>query len=582
MSDGVGSVTPTACSVGGLAGGGSRVESSLSRVDQARGTPVSLPIPSEKGNGGVGGSDKKLRVAESDLSSLFLVEASEIENRLREHVLELLEPTIHKQKVFDTRLREVKRILDLHSEDISKLKKAQSDAAAKSDQVDNFRLELAGWDKERRTHEQQVGDRLSMQEVEINALRQGMEKKVGDEAALGRAVKGLGDTMETTKEEMSELRRFLMDRLDLNRDKLAKLRDEFETRVLAVENEVHRCVDNQVSSDTRISHMKAELGRMSDKVAQVMRGIDDLDNSKASVNCVEAQQQEFSAFARQVSAHVSGLRQQFGGLVDDVKAHFQTAAQVVSSSTAEQMESLRDQYRAEVKRMDGMADKIDAFMANQKGVSAVQKANVEKYREEARSDVQSLRDTTTASDAAKKQQLTMLDTDVQQLRSSVKRLEMSPSAKNGVSLAQNHLVSLLIDSQSLGCAMERQDNIDRKSISLFGYKSDSAPRKEPRLPEIDSRGMATSRTPNRTPRNKGVSDSPRMKANDCGQVLSLDSRCLSCSSNVGATLAGFKLACLNYSPSTVEFQRAIYTREELLDMQMELLDQAKEQLRSAD
>eukprot|EP00927_Polykrikos_kofoidii_P011216 TRINITY_DN14737_c0_g1_i1.p1 TRINITY_DN14737_c0_g1~~TRINITY_DN14737_c0_g1_i1.p1 ORF type:complete len:577 (-),score=124.68 TRINITY_DN14737_c0_g1_i1:127-1857(-) len=576
MSDGVGSVTPTASCVGGRSGGGSRVESSLSRVEQSRGTPVSLQIPSEKGNGG--GSDKKLCVAESDLSTSLLVEASEIENRLREHVLELLEPTIHKQRVFDTRLREVKRISDVHSEDILMLKRAQSDAAAKSEQVDNFRLELAGWDKERRTHEQQVGDRLSMQEVEINALRQGMEKKVGDEAALGRAVKGLGDTMETSKEEMAELRRSLMDRLDLNRDKLAKLRDEFETRVLAVESEAHRCVDNQISSDTRISHMKAELGRMSDKVAQVMRGIDDLDNSKASVNCVEAQQQEFSAFARQVSAHVSGLRQQFGGLVDDVKAHFQTAAQVVSSSTAEQMESMRDQYRAEMKRMDELVKEIDAFMANQKGTSSVLKANVEKYREEARSDIQSLRDTTTASDASRKHQLTMIDTEVQQLRSSVKKLETSPSGHNNASLAQTHLVSLLIDSQMLGCAMERQDNIDRKSISLFGYKSESAPRKESRLPEINCSGKATSRTP----RNRSVGGSPTMKANDCGQVLSLDSRCLSCSGNVGATLAGFKLACLNYSPSSVEFERAIYTREELLNMQMDLLDQAKEQLRSAD
>merc|ERR1719162_660669 len=115
-----------------------------------------------------------------------------------------------------------------------------------------------------------------------------------------------------------------------------------------------------------ISHMKADHERMAQSVEEAVAGVADLWRSKASVGCVEEQQQEFSEFARQVSAHVSGLRQQFGSLVDDVKAHFQTAARVVATSTSQQMDQMRNQYKSEVGRMDDVLNQMEHFMASQK------------------------------------------------------------------------------------------------------------------------------------------------------------------------------------------------------------------------
>merc|ERR1712113_1227109 len=124
-----------------------------------------------------------------------------------------------------------------------------------------------------------------------------------------------------------------------------------------------------------IGHMKAELSRVGNSVGEIVQGVADLWRAKASVVCVEEQQQEFSEFARQVNTHVSGLRQQFGSLVDDVKAHFQTAAHVVGTSTAKQMDDMREHYQEEVQRVDTVLAEIADFVETQKG-SQTQMTNV--------------------------------------------------------------------------------------------------------------------------------------------------------------------------------------------------------------
>jgi len=64
-------------------------------------------------------------------------------------------------------------------------------------------------------------------------------------------------------------------------------------------------------------------------------------------------------------------------------------------------------------------------------------------------------------------------------------------------------------------------------------------------------------------------------------VITVDKRCLSCSGSHATVLAGFKLACLQYTPGPVEYQKVIYDRTELLDLQIKLVEQAKERLKSA-
>lgn len=72
-------------------------------------------------------------------------------------------------------------------------------------------------------------------------------------------------------------------------------------------------------------------------------------------------------------------------------------------------------------------------------------------------------------------------------------------------------------------------------------------------------------------------------ANDAN-VVGLDKNCMSCANtqNNEATLKAFKIACLSYHPSKVQYERTDYSRAELIVAKQALMNHALGQLRHLD
>merc|ERR1712137_739626 len=83
-------------------------------------------------------------------------------------------------------------------------------------------------------------------------------------------------------------------------------------------------------------------------------------------------------------------------------------------------------------------------------------------------------------------------------------------------------------------------------------------------------------------KSRCASRGKRPSDNVVSPVVTIDKRCLSCSGSAATTLAGFKLACLQYAPSAVEYEQEIYGRSELINKRLGLLEQAKKQLNAFD
>mmetsp|Transcript_30352 Transcript_30352/g.77185 ORF Transcript_30352/g.77185 Transcript_30352/m.77185 type:complete len:588 (-) Transcript_30352:45-1808(-) len=561
--------------------------------------------------------NKESDVASPGLSAPLLVEAAAIENRLRHHVLELIEPTIKKQSLQDVRSREAKAAFDNLASEVAVIKRSVEGSESLRGMVETFRQELADWDRQRKEHEQLVGDRASLHEIELNELRRGIDRKGAELTATNRVLKSLGDSVTTARDEISELRTHCEHRLDLGRDKIAKLRDEFETRVMAVESDQHCLRDHHSSVDAQIRHIKIELETMQRDVEANVNSITDLWRMKVDVNLVEEQQQEFSEFARGVDAHVSGLGQQFGSLVDEVKAHFQTAAHVVGTSTAQQMDEMRAKYKEDVNRVDVVLAEMKEFMATQQGLEASLHDSISKVVEEDHRARETLRDCVDTSLKKRESDYQNFLIELGQLRRSVRILEAnrekdcgfgapiaaSPSGNTpasggggGGGSVKRDILSMMVESMLLGATLEMQDDQDRKSISLFGFKAGDdrgmSQTQSCRLPDLQSTGHCTPRMgptgKNSSPRKLRTSMASTFCSDGAGQetrappVVTLDKRCLSCSGSAATVMAGFKLACLQYAPTPVEYQKVKYSRSELIRLRIDLLNQVKEQLRALD
>jgi len=411
---------------------------------------------------------------------------------------------------------------------------------------------------------------VSSQEAEINGLRQSLEVVRGvDHTGIQRSLQNMGDMLAQYKDESTDLRRFCTERIDISRDKINKLRDEFETRTSAMENQMHRLQDMQAQTNTMIHHDRDLVTAMDDSVKKASEDIADLWRAKVSIACLEEQQVDLSEFMQHVNGIVSSLKQQFGSLIDDVKAHFETATQLVGRSTAEQMNVMRTKYQDDLQRVDGLRKEMEEFVSSQKVTLEMMDDEVKSTRETTSSTLKDLRD---AIDKLRHQR--GMDQKMAQIehgltdRKVKQALEASDSSwvisgggggRSGGSHKFDALATFL-ESACIGLACELQDDKDRKGIALFGAKALPTDKGfTATLPEIAPKWGAIP-SPGSSPRKKAGMEKFTKAATSVG--LGVED-------------------CHTLSPNNVEYEGAFYSRSELIRKRMELLEQARTALKQA-
>lgn len=519
----------------------------------------------------------------ADLTPALLLEAASIENRLRAHVLELVEPVVRRSALLDGKLKEVRSSVEQLRAEVFAVREAQGSGENIKQMLDSMRSELAEWDNHRRAFQEQVTEQICLKESEIVLLRQRIELQADTVASTSRGLKHMGDLLTETKDEMEEVRRYCQERVDVTRDKVMKLRDDFETQGHSVELEQHRLRDDVTSCAHTFSMVKAEVQRLSSAVAEIMVQVSDLFRSRATVGCVEEQQSNFLEFSRAVDAQVMGLRKQLDGILEDVKGHVRTAADVVTAGTrSREIADMQQQCLAEVKRIDDVLKAVDAmFQRQHHSAQDIQKQIDElKRKTERKEEATAMTDRQGAS-MKPNQDTAELKLEVMALRKALKDLVDQDKMNKQSRLTHQDIMSLLVESTLLSAQLDLTDDQDRKNIALFGYKHVQQ--------EKDTRDFKSSPNttgglllPDLTPRLKQTPSFPPTFSLDKIEkpTLNLDKRCLSCSGSPSTVLAGFKLACLQYSPSPVEFRQVTYSRSELIRLRIDLLRQAQDQLKS--
>jgi len=277
-------------------------------------------------------------------------------------------------------------------------------------------------------------------------------------------------------------------------------------------------------------------------------------------------------------------------------AHFETAAHVVGTSTAKQMDEMRSRYKEDADQVHAVAQKLESFMREQQEQQGSVTSDVSHAVEDYTSrQYEALREEFEGQAKRRDADCKSLRLEFERLRSSVRDLDdcLKTQVLNARS-AKNGVLSLLMEAHLMSACLDAQDDIDRKSIALFGYKTNAgAPGQETSrvsvLPQIDG-------GPKMTPRRKlagtrptcsGLADGSLWSDGSgvgdvCSPTITLDKRCLSCSGSSATVLAGFKLACLEYAPNSVEYKKVMYSRSDLIRLRADLLKQASEQLRAVE
>lgn len=519
---------------------------------------------------------------DEEFTSAFLCEAAEIETRLRSHILELLEPTIRKTTILETKVKEVRAAIEARHQEMIELRKTKDDAEGLMKIVEGFQTEMGDWDKERRHHQQQLTEKMALQEGEINALRRLLEQRNAATGGMERSIKGLGDMITTAREETTQLRTYAMERIDGNRDKMAKLRDELDQRTTNIENQVHELQDQQIGTNNIVNQTTETVETMNIRVGRADDNIADLWRSKAAVSCLEEQQQDLTEFMRHVNATVASLRNQFGSLIDDVKSHFQEAAFVVGTTTAKQIEVMRSQCSAEIRKIDEVTEKMDRFMQSSSNRDVELKTQVREENDNTKTELQGLKRSVDKQEKSRQVNDSNVSIELAQLQKGISDLKAQRESETIRSSTRNEIMEMLVETQLLSAYLDQQDEHDRKNIALYGYKTgdgkDSKAAMNCTLPDLGRDRVISPRTPRKRMNSSGCLAGAGHGGSEV-PVLSLDKRCLSCSGSSTTVMAGFKLACLTYAPTQIEIEKAQYSRSELISQRLDMLRHAREQLK---
>ena len=114
----------------------------------------------------------------------------------------------------------------------------------------------------------------------------------------------------------------------------------------------------------------------------------------------------------------------------------------------------------------------------------------------------------------------------------------------------SHVANYLVENAQINYAMELQDEIDREKLALMGYKEESD-----RL----SKEVKKARSP---------------VEENSNPYVTLDKQCLTCSGQSSVVLKAFKIACLTYKPSPVNYPFKLdktYSRLELINLKGKML-----------
>jgi len=369
------------------------------------------------------------------------------------------------------------------------------------------------------------------------------------------------------------------DRLDDSSKRINACRAELEVQIHSLELKHHALTDQLWGEETGLAKVTGELHKTNVQLVNLQEDMEKVQKGKAESAALDRVQEDVGQLVREANSSMTSLKQTVGNVVNDVKEHFRTASQTIAAHNAAFISEVRSSYRDELAQAAALRGEVQAFMTStQTGISDLDN-RVKESTVQAESLVKENRTDMEELNRKRKRDKTSVDIEMNHLK---KRLGDANENSEAVLRGMEHLwqvLSMMLEGERVQNALELQDSVDRKRIALMGVKDDDLSLSRnygstPQRPRPEARGVAQERAataPGGAKPKKGKQNQP---------IVSVDTRCLSCSGQAPLVMSAFKMACLQYTPSKVDYQTQAYDRHDLLQHRQTLIRKAYDALRS--
>mmetsp|Transcript_113847 Transcript_113847/g.179177 ORF Transcript_113847/g.179177 Transcript_113847/m.179177 type:complete len:518 (-) Transcript_113847:214-1767(-) len=444
--------------------------------------------------------------------------------------------------------------------------------------IASFKEDMAKWDTQRRTHESQTEEIVKLCQQQLEGFQYSLEQKESVLHQLHRGVDRVALELNRIMDTDDDSRGSLQNCFDELSRKVNVASAENEVRIAGLELKIASLNDELWGEETGLARVAGELKKTFASFEMLESSVDELKRGKAEAAQLDKLRAEVVRMVREATSSVASMRQTVGNVVNDVREHFRTASQTISAHNATFVAEVRQQYQGELEKAGNLRREVVDFMQQVEKTVQDQDARVAETAAKASALAAEAREEVEELNRRRKRDKTSSDNELKALK---KRLGGVFDNSDMVLKGLEHLSEVLhmvLDSEFMAAALEMQDAIDKKRIALMGVKDDEKTlarsyQTEPQRPRPECRAASAPGGP-RPGRGAAIA------SNAQEPVVRVDGRCLSCSGQAPLVLSAFKMACLQYAPSPVDFEGVQHDRAELLQRRHNLLAKCRQAIQA--
>lgn len=502
------------------------------------------------------------------------VKFAALENRLRQVITELCQPTVQRTSSLITQMEGVTEIVLRHTKSLQAVELGQIKVIEQGSTIHSFKEEMSRWDSQRRSHEVSIDEKVDAMKQQVEGYRYNLEQKESALHQLHRGVDRLRLEVNRLSEQQEMQYDSFGDRLDGLSKRLSSLSTDLEIKCTGLQMRHDALSDELWGEETGLAKVGGGLVKATAHLEKLEAVVAELHGSKAEAAQLDRLRAEVAATVHEANVNVAALKATVGSVVTDVREHFRTAARTVAEHNAAFVSEVRQDYQEELRTAARVREEVKEFTGQVEKEMSILGARCGDADSKATALAKEVKEEVVELGRLRKRDKTSADNELKALK---KRLGGVFQNSDTVLRGIEHIYSILelvLESDNRQCSVELQDSSDRKKISLMGVKDDETllartSHTEPQRPRPECRVRTA---PGGT---KVRSGSQTARHHPQEPVVRVDNRCLSCSGQAPMVLSAFKMACLQYTSSPVPFNGTTRDREELLLERSGLLDKAR-------
>ncbi|CAD7956136.1 unnamed protein product [Amoebophrya sp. A120] len=557
---------------------------------------------------------------------------AELEVKVRKMVLEVLQPTVAKNKSYEQEIVNLKKQQISQKEEILSLRDETKQSTQKCYAIDQFREELVQAEKERREHQEFMRGNIRLIDDKVRNNKIQCEQQNSLIQQLQRRTEAIEESVKDLQGRFELLKAQLTNELVQKGKEITDTKADIELKFARSEYSIAKTVDQVFEQERQLGKLLFRLEKEENYSKSLSGKLAELGEKAVFRLEVEKKLSVMQKRIDEARADTAEVQRLITDTSENLKKHFETASNVIAVNTNASIKDAREEFSRKLsENKDAQKNIVDA-------VEKLEEMDIDRKVAELRADidreVEVVREDLIARDRRWKRDLADARIERTHLGKAVTKAMSASGLLQENQDRISRALELVFDAADCLSQLLVQDETDKEGLSLVGFrdknnpndgsgalrggevsgssspmKSTSSSSYSPRKPNYSGfhntadsstfpRATAAAINSSNSPSPRkmhlvtNAQQRPKSSSSSCSTrkmqqkhhnlqnkpsppVISLDPRCLACSGQSTQILQGFKMACLHYKPSPVKWRQNQYTRLGLLEINRQILAQAR-------